>query len=230
VAVHKRQNLVSILYEDDEYIVFDKPSGLLVIPTPKKESKTLAALVNQQYTQQGHSTNLHPCHRIDRDTSGAIVFAKGKRAQKLLMDLFKQRVVEKKYIAFVQGRLRESAGEFCRPIREIRPRTYHHRGGSVPAITKYKVVKICKGFSIVEVQPVTGRTNQIRIHFSQAGHPLVGDRKYAFARDYAVKFRRTALHAAEIGWWNPISHQKISVKAGLAKDMEAFLTDNYTGS
>ena len=73
---------------------------------------------------------------------------------------------------------------------------------------------------------MTGRTNQIRIHFSQAGNPLVGERKYAFARDYALKFRRTALHAASLEWRHPVSHRKICVKSDLPEDMGKFITNN----
>jgi len=116
--------LIDILYEDDHYIVFDKPAGLLVIPTPKNERKTLVNIVNQQYAGQKDSVKLHPCHRIDRETSGVIIFAKGKRNQKLMMDLFKRRAVEKKYIAFVHGRLPLKRGEFRKPVKDIHQRKF----------------------------------------------------------------------------------------------------------
>ena len=85
---NKHRSLIEILYEDDQYIVFNKPAGLLVIPTPKGEQRTLVTLVNEQFESDGHAFKLHPCHRIDRDTSGAILFAKGKQNQKLMMDQF----------------------------------------------------------------------------------------------------------------------------------------------
>src|SRR6266487_3633105 len=94
---------IEVLYEDDCYVVFEKPAGLLVIPTPQKERYTLVDIVNGQYSRFAKQWGLHPCHRLDRDTSGAIIFAKGKHNQQLLMQLFKRRAVHKKYIAFVQG-------------------------------------------------------------------------------------------------------------------------------
>ena len=217
---------INVLYEDDQYIVFDKPAGLVVIPTPKRESKTLVSIVNQQCVGQSDSSKLHPCHRIDRDTSGVIIFAKGKRNQKLMMDCFKNRAVEKKYIAFVHGILPSKSGEFRKSIKDFGHRKFQKNIPAIPAVTTYKVIEIRKDFSIVEVQPVTGRTNQIRIHFSQAKHPVVGDRKYAFARDYPLKFRRTALHAAQLEWTHPVSQKKICVRSNMPKDMAEFANFN----
>ena len=220
------ESLVEILYEDQQYIVFNKPAGLLVIPTPKNEQKTLVNIVNQQCASGNKLWKLHPCHRIDRETSGIIVFAKGKQYQKLMMDLFKKRLVTKKYIAFVHGRLPSPCGEFRKPVQNTQPKRFHKKAQAVPALTCYKVLERRNQYSIVEVQPVTGRTNQIRIHFSQAGNPLVGDRKYAFARDYPLKFRRTALHAASLKWRHPVSHKEILVESELPKDMIQFTSIN----
>ena len=220
--------LIDVLHEDDHFMVFNKPAGLLVIPTPKNEQRTLVNIVNRQYADEANSSKLHPCHRIDRDTSGAIIFAKGKRNQKLMMDLFKQRAVEKTYIAFVHGMLSSRQGQFRKSVKDIHQRKFQKRSPATPAITSYKVVGTRNNFSIVEVQPVTGRTNQIRIHFSQAKHPLLGDRKYAFARDYSLKFRRTALHAAALKWTHPVSHKTISVRSNLPKDMLEFINEDHT--
>ncbi len=237
---------VPILYEDDSYIVFDKPACLLVIPTPKNEKNTLVNIVNQQCADIG-SWNLHPCHRLDREVSGAIIFAKGKRSQKLMMELFKQRQVAKKYIAFVHGKMSTGSGEFRSSIEKSKHLYLSEPGLRNPdalsglgisgrnqknfkknlsvqsAITRYKVIEERKGFSIVEVYPVTGRNNQIRIHFSKNRHPLLGDRKYSFQRDYDLKFRRTALHAMALEWQNPVTHEKVDVRSNLPNDMEVFL-------
>ena len=212
---------IPVLYEDDSFIVFDKPSGLLVIPAPQIEHNTLVNIVNQQYADKGF-WRLWPCHRLDKETSGAILFAKGKSCQKMMMEIFKQRAVTKKYIAFVHGRLSSQQGELRSAICSFDRKKFRKNVSAQLAITGYKVIEQKKMFSIVEVRPVTGRTNQIRIHFSQEKHPLVGDRKYAFGRDYSLKFRRTALHAAELGWKHPVTGQKIKVQSVLPKDMEEF--------
>ena len=211
---------VTVLYQDDFYVVFDKPAGLLVIPAANEQQRTLTDIVNQQLSGAGPGWRLHPCHRIDQETSGAIIYAKGKKAQVMMMDLFRKRAVAKTYIAFVHGKLNRVKGGFRSPIRD----PYRRFARPVPAETQYKVLQVKRNFSVVEVQPVTGRTNQIRIHFSAAGHPLVGDRKFAFARDYALKFRRTALHAASLAWTHPVSRQKIHVHCDLPKDMQDFLS------
>lgn len=217
---------IAVLYEDDHYVVFDKPPGLLVIPTPKNEQRTLVNIVNQQYSQRGQTCKLHPCHRIDKETSGAIIFAKGKGSQRLMMDLFRRRAVRKKYIAFVHGKLSKEHGEIRQPIQKAFHKRFGKDQAGTEAITCYKVLETKRQFSVLEVQPITGRTNQIRIHFSQAGHPLVGDRKYAFARDYSVKFRRTALHAASLKWTHPVFHRDVSVQSNLPKDMAEFMAQH----
>lgn len=217
---------IPVLYEDDYFLIFDKPSGLLVIPSPKKERYTLVSLVNLTHSPTDDSFRLHPCHRLDRETSGIIVFAKGKKNQQLMMKLFHRHHVRKKYIAFIQGRLKMRQGEFRSAIRDFDQQRFFRHGQPRLAITRFKVLNIHRHFCIVEVQPVTGRTNQIRIHFSEAGFPLVGERKYAFAKDFSLKFRRVALHASEIEFVHPIKRKPVKITLPLPKDMEEFLRRN----
>ncbi len=216
---------LGVLYEDDCYIVFDKPSGLLVIPTPKKEKNTMVTMANQMYAARENYT-LHPCHRLDRDTSGAILFAKGKKYQQLMMKEFFRQSVKKKYTAFVDGHLRPAQGVLRRPLADFDERRYHQRASLKTAITRYRVVKFRPTYSVVEVMPLTGRTNQIRVHFSQIGHPLLGDRKYAEGKNFSVKFNRTALHASELEWPHPEYQRMVTVKAPLADDMRKLLGQN----
>ncbi len=217
---------VPILYEDDHYIVFDKPSGILVIPTPRNEQNTLVNIVNAQCAPFLSEGKLHPCHRLDRDTSGVIVFAKGKRCQKLMMDVFQRKEIKKRYIAFVHGRLERREGSLKSYIQDLDQRRYHGYSKGKPAITHYRVLQQKKKFGVVEVHPVTGRTNQIRIQFAQIGHPLVGERKYTIARDFSLKFRRVALHAQTLEWRHPITKEVIKVTADLPNDMEEFSARN----
>ncbi len=213
---------IPVLYEDESYVVFDKPSGLLVIPTPKGEGNTLVNIVNHQHAP-AQGWRLHPCHRLDRETSGAILFAKGKQCQKLMMTVFQKRMVIKKYIALVQGRILKAAGELRSRVLDLDQKKYRKGSTGQWAITRYRLLQQKRAFGIVEVQPVTGRTNQIRIQFSEIGHPLVGERKYARARDYFLKFRRVALHACGLEWTHPVSLKRIRVTSDLPEDMEAFI-------
>ncbi len=206
-----------IIYEDEWLIVIDKPSGLLVIPTPSGEQNTLSSLLNSELDRRGVKANAYPCHRLDRDTSGLIVYAKGKAAQRLMMEEFKHKRVKKSYIAFVQGTVKKD-----RDI--IRSFIYNKKKGrNEPAQTDYRVIERRRGYTVLEAEPITGRTNQIRIHFKNIGHPLVGEDVYAFRKDFDLRFRRVALHARYIRFTHPITKKKMEFELALPEDMENFL-------
>ena len=211
---------IPVLYEDENCLVFNKPSGLLVIPTDKNEQHTLGSIVNEQQGAQGH---LYPAHRLDRDTTGVILFAKGKDCQQKLMQFFKEKQVNKTYIAFVHGRVAEPRGKIRIPIKDFNQRKFAPHLPAQSALTHYEVEDYHKDFTVVKVMPITGRTNQIRIHFSKIGHPLVGEDKYAFRRDFVLRFRRTALHAQRLEWPQMTGNGMIRVEAPLAQDMADFL-------
>src|SRR3989338_4109846 len=213
---------IKVLYEDDQLVVFDKPAGVLVIPSPRKETNTLFGLVNSGLTLH----KLHPCHRLERETSGAIIFAKGKQNQQLMMEQFQHGAVEKKYIAFVRGHLKPPQGEIKIPIKDFHQSKFQRHVKPKPATTRYRVLAVKKKFSVVEVTPLTGRTNQIRIHFSAIDHPLLGERIYAFGKDFDIKFRRVALHANEIRWRHPVTQQPVQVISELPEDMKNFVVQN----
>jgi 23S rRNA pseudouridine1911/1915/1917 synthase len=202
---------IPVVYEDDWLMIVDKPSGLLVIPTPKKESRTLTSILNDDLKNKGLSYRLHPCHRLDRETSGLIIYAKGKSAQKKMMQEFKNKKIEKTYIAFVQGKFNKNPGQINIPIEGKR------------ALTRYRVLQSYKDLSIVEVSPLTGRTNQIRIHFKQMGHPILGETKYAFRRDFKLKAKRLCLHAQGLKFVHPLTRESVSVVVPLPLDMKDFL-------
>ncbi len=205
-----------IIFEDRWLIAADKSPGVLVIETPKKEKNTLTRSLNAYLDSKGIGVNAYPCHRIDRDTSGLVLYAKGKSAQKKMMELFRLRGVKKGYIAFVHGRLKYPSGTIRRGLYNRNKRR------TEDAITSYRTVESKGEFSVLEVEPVTGRTNQIRRHFAQIGHPLLGERVYAFARDYKLKFRRTALHAKDLKFTHPVTGREVSLTTGLPEDMAAF--------
>ena len=198
-----------VIYEDDCLLVVDKAAGLLTIATPKKEKYTLSSLLNA-----------YPAHRLDREASGLILFARTKKLRQILMEEFRCRRVKKRYIAFVQGALDQKNGTIARDVKD------NPYEPAKPAVTKYRVIEARNGFSVLEVVPVSGRTNQIRIHFSQLGHPLVGERRFAFARDFKIKFRRVALHAADLGFMHPLTGKTISFHSELPADMQEFLKNH----
>jgi len=202
---------IPIVYEDDWLLVLNKPAGLLTIPTPKKELRTLTSILNEDLKKRGLSYRLYPCHRLDRETSGLIVYAKGKSIQRKMMEEFWQKNIKKTYTAFAQGRLPQDEGKIHYPIE----------GRS--AITGYIILETRRDFSIVQIIPLTGRTNQIRIHFKQIGHPLVGETKFAFRRDFKLKAKRLCLHAKMLEFIHPLTKKVISLAAPLPPDMAGFL-------
>lgn len=202
---------IPVVYEDNWLLVADKPSGLLVIPTPRNERRTLTSILNEDLEKRGLSYRLHPCHRLDRETSGLIVYAKGKSTQRKMMELFKRKNVKKTYIALAQGNLTKTSGEISSPIE------------GMSALTRYKVIANRKNFSIVEVNTLTGRTNQIRIHLKSIGHPIVGETRFAFRKDYSLRAKRMCLHAKSLEFIHPITNRPVRVTLELAKDLEGFL-------
>jgi 23S rRNA pseudouridine1911/1915/1917 synthase len=143
-----------------------------------------------------------------------MVFAKGKSIQKALMEEFRQRKVKKTYALFVQGKVLNDSGEIKFPIE-----------GKM-ALTRYRVVSRKAKFSIIEAEPLTGRTNQIRIHFKYIGHPVVGDSRFAFRKDFVLKSKRLCLHAQKLEFIHPQSHNKISLKAELPLYLRDFIETN----
>jgi len=202
---------IPIVYEDNWILIVDKPAGLLSVPTPKNEARTLTSILNQDLEEKNKDYKVYPCHRLDRDTSGLIIYAKSRSIQEKIIDAFRRRLVHKKYIAFVHGTLSSVTGQINSAIE------------GKNALTKYRLLKQKSGFSIVEVSPVTGRTNQIRIHFKRIGHPLVGEDKFAFRKDFALKAKRVCLHAGYLEFLHPQTAKNLKIELPLAEDLQNFL-------
>lgn len=214
---HMAKTRYRIIYEDDSIIVVDKPSGMLVIPTPKHETNTLTGLLNRELDERGIETNAYPCHRIDRETSGVILYAKGKAMQQAMMEEFHNKRVLKRYIAFVHGNVKKDFDTIDRSIYNKSKRK------AEPALTRYKALERRGAFTVIEAEPVTGRTNQIRIHLKMIGHPLVGESVYAFRKDFALRFKRVALHAERMEFTHPVTGKRLDFTAPLPDDMKKLL-------
>lgn len=205
---------IPVLFEDNWFMILNKPSGLLVVPARKNHARTLTGILNDDLKEKGLPYRLHPCHRLDRETSGLIVYAKGKSAQKKMMDIFKDKKIKKTYIAFIQGRLSREEGEIKGDIEGL------------TAVTRYRVIAERKDFSILRIIPLTGRTNQIRIHFKHIGHPLVGESKFAFRKDYKLKAKRVCLHAKTLEFVHPLTGMPVIVDTDLPADLKKFLAEH----
>ncbi|MFA5319993.1 MAG: RNA pseudouridine synthase [Candidatus Omnitrophota bacterium] len=201
---------IPAIYEDDFLSVFDKPAGLLTIPAPGGREKDLTGILNSQNIKERLPFRFHPCHRLDRETSGLIIYAKGKSTQKKIMDMFRDRMVKKTYLAVLHGCPAEERGTI--------------RGGieGRPAVTSYEVLFRHPPFTVVRAYPETGRTNQLRIHFTRMGNPIVGESRFIFRRDFALRAKRVLLHASELEFRHPYSGKQLSLRAPLPQDMRNF--------
>lgn len=200
---------LTILYEDRDIIVVNKINGLLTVSTNKEKEKTAHFLMNN-YVRKGNSRSKNRVfivHRLDRDTSGVLVFAKSENVKRYLQDNWKG--FNKMYFAVVYGKLQETKGLITSYLLENKAHKMYSVNDSAKgkfSKTGYKVVRESKKYSLLEIKLYTGRKNQIRVHFSEKGHPIVGDKIYG-KTDKAIK--RLTLHAASITISHPITHKKM---------------------
>jgi len=203
-----------IVFEDEYLIVVDKRSGLLVVPTPDNEKHTLTSLLNEYLAAKKEQA--YPCHRLDRGTSGLIIYAKTKKAEEAITAQFKAQSLRKKYLAIVQKRVIRSRAVIKGYIKpKGKPEKF--------AVTKFKVLRRFKKFSILEVEPKTGRTNQIRIQLNHIGHPVVGERKYVVARLWPIKSKRLCLHAYFLQFRHPESKDLVTLTIDIPQDIKNLL-------
>jgi 23S rRNA pseudouridine1911/1915/1917 synthase len=202
---------VRVIYEDDDLIVVDKAAGLLSVPSPEVVHETAETFLNS-YVRGG----VHHVHRLDRDTSGVLVFAKNTWIREGLQKLFAAHEIERVYVAVVHGKLREPSGTFRSFLAEDEELRVKSGAEGKEAITHYRTIASGKRFSMLEVTLETGRRNQIRVHLADAGHPIVGDTMYGKGRDESL--RRLGLHAKHLGFVHPRTGKKLAFTTELPKE------------
>lgn len=196
---------IEIIYEDRDIIVIDKPPGLLTMASETEKEKT-AYYILTDYVRKGAAKSRHRIfivHRLDRDTSGLVIFAKNETAKFKLQDQWDK--TEKKYLAVVHGAFDKSEDVITSYLTENRAHVVYSTPDKAIgklSTTKYKVLKESRGLTLLEVDLITGRKNQIRVHLAERGHPVVGDEKYAKCDD---GYRRLALHARSVSFAHPFS-------------------------
>jgi 23S rRNA pseudouridine1911/1915/1917 synthase len=221
--VKKHSRMFHIVFEDAHILVVDKPPGILTVPLPGKSSRNLKDLLNDYLTKKKRTA--HPVHRIDRYTSGLVVFAKTQKARDALVEQFKNRTPERVYLALVRGTPPE-AGTLRHRLELTTDGFRQHvvRVGGTEAVTHFKVLEQFDNLALLEVRLETGLKNQIRVQFSQAGHPLVGDRHYNPSESEEKFLTRQALHAWKLGFAHPETRRMVSFEAQIAPDMGRLLT------
>ena len=192
-----------LVHEDDEILVIDKPSGLLTIATESERERTAYRLLRDWFARRGaQSSQLFIVHRLDRETSGLLVFAKSVAAKEHLQAQFAVRTAERLYVALAEGVMRQDEGSFVSRLVETRALRVRiaDRGGGKEAITRYRVLERRRAFTLVELRLVTGRRAQIRAQLAAAGHPIAGDAQYGSRTD---PLKRLALHATRLAFVHP---------------------------
>lgn len=223
----RRQRGFTIVYEDRHLIVVDKAPELLTVPTPSGERNTLIDRV-RDYVRRGGARGAFKVHRLDRGVSGLLVFGKSPEVADRLTDQFAARKPERRYVAIVAGRLAEPTGEFRSYLATDKALNRFSTDDTEIgqyAETHYRVAADDEDTTLVDVWLATGRRNQIRVHFAEAGHPVLGDPRYApeTARHPRWRHTRLALHAQTLGFEHPITHQPIRCEARLPEEMRRFL-------
>lgn len=212
-----------IIYRDPYLIVLDKPAGVATQPTPARFQGTLyAALLGYL----GKSASLGMVQRLDRDTSGVMVFSIHDKAHKGLTEAFREHRVSKRYLALVSGLLEKSSGEIRSQLARRRStnRMVSVERGGKDAVTCYRLVKQFAEAALVSVEIPTGRTHQIRVHFSELGHPLLGDHDYGGPRSVAgIPVMRQMLHASELALNHPVGGAGLEFRAPLPGDFAALI-------
>jgi 23S rRNA pseudouridine1911/1915/1917 synthase len=221
-----------IAFEDGHVVVVDKPSGVSSVPYERKEANTAMDLLRDVWRAQGKratKTPLYVVHRIDKDTSGLLCFAKTRLAERELHQVFQRHTADRAYLAVAEGDVAPArvASRIVADRGDGIRGTTRHGGEGQHAVTMVEPLRRLRGATLVRVRLETGRTHQIRIHLSEGGHPLVGETVYI--RDWLRAGRtpipspRLMLHAARLGFAHPVSGEPLAFRAAPPDDFVAVL-------
>ena len=228
--VELRHPKLRIIYEDDALIVVEKKNGLLTVPVNQKSSETTVFSILKEYVKkQSYRNTVHVVHRLDRETSGLLVFAKSSELQEYMRTYWRQLVTKRTYVALVEGKLAQKEGKITSWLTEnshtaMVSSSPVDNGGQL-AITNYKVLQELESgvesqeaeISLVELNLETGRTNQIRVHMASMGHPVVGDRKYGNGNE-SSPIDRLCLHAQVLEFIHPMTEKKVRFESAIPKE------------
>jgi len=195
MAVEKKERKISILYEDDDFLIIDKPAGVSCEPKNFKEKLV---------------------HRLDKETSGVLILAKHEKARLAMVDLFTKKEIEKTYLALVDGVVKKQEGKITLRLQQRGDKVF--AGAGQEAETLWRCLGVGKTASLLLCKPTTGRTHQIRVHLKEIGHPIVGDLRYGKTFRCRLRPERHMLHAVRICFEHPFTHKKIEAEAPVPDD------------
>jgi RluA family pseudouridine synthase len=212
---------IRIVFEDETIIVVDKPAGLLTIATETEREKTIYAWLRRRANQKKPAERIFIVHRLDREASGLLVFAKTIEAKERLQEQFKSHTAGRRYSAVVEGRVEENEFSIRSYLAEnVTYRVYYtrKRGVGKLAITHVHVVRRNQKNTVLEVRLETGRKHQIRVHLAERGHPIVGDKIYGSG---ANPIRRLALHGERLSFVHPRTGKRLEFESKCPKSFDA---------
>lgn len=214
-----RHPMLRIIFEDDSLIVADKRNGLLSVGTDREQRKTAFFILSEHIKRADPENRLFVVHRLDRETSGLIIYAKSMQIQEALQKNWKQVVLDRRYVAVVEGHLPEKAGTIATLLTEDRNRKVWacRNGEGEKAVTDYTVSREGREYSLIELSLETGKKNQIRAHMEWMKAPIAGDKKYGAETNPAG---RVCLHAYRICFLHPVTGERLEFSTGIPKLFE----------
>ncbi|MFA7100515.1 MAG: RluA family pseudouridine synthase [Bacilli bacterium] len=207
---------LKIIYEDDDFIAINKPAGLLSIASDREDRNTAYRMVSDYARQLDKKSHIYTVHRLDKETSGVLIFSKSLKFKDMLQEDWNKNVTLREYIAIVVGEMKPSSGTIHTWLKQNNAQLMYsttNKKLGQEAITEYKVLKTNRDYSLVEVKLHTGRKNQIRVHFSEKGNPVIGDDKYGEKVPNPLK--RLGLHASKLEFIHPFTKKKILIKTSI---------------
>lgn len=218
VLMEKQPQGLNIIFEDPYIIVIEKQAGLLSIATPTQKEQTAYTILSEHVKKSDAKNKIFVLHRLDRDTSGVMMFAKSEKVQQLLQNAWKEVVFERSYVAVVEGLVTQEQGTITSWLTESKALImYSSRtpNNGQKAVTHYKVLQKNKNYSLLEVKLETGRKNQIRVHMKDIGHSVIGDKKYGATKH---PLGRLGLHARVLAFKHPITGEDVRYETDIPKE------------
>lgn len=220
---------LNILYEDEFLLIVNKPVGMEVHPSSHGQKGTLANAVASYYDMAGLPCKVRPVHRLDKDTTGPVIFAKNELASVVMEAALKEKKIERQYVALAEGRLPQQKGTIDLPIGQDRLHSTRRRVSETGerAVTHYHIAEHFRTHTLVRLRLETGRTHQIRVHLSHIGHPIAGDGMYGGNRKL---ISRQALHGEKLVCRHPWTGEELQIKAPLPEDMRLAVAQLKAGT